>query len=239
LSLHFSTGEMQGERGRVEAHLTSVAHRHTLPGEFPDPAPDPIEVVKEPDSLTRTATGKSLGWGDRTRSLVRRVSSSKLAKIPPDTAASVERSPSPQSPQTPQPPQPPTPPVPPELRAALAHLSQVATANGTTSHAARLRWLAYHSLLNDASSKGDDAIVLSPRSFEELEASVAAVASGPFGAKGGEAEVLRAVQELAVAAEAVFAAGVRKTAAAGRKEVNGGHVEKKRGILDGLMLAGL
>jgi hypothetical protein len=231
---------MQGGRGRLEADLTSVAHRHTLPGEFPDPAPDPVEVAKEPDPLTRTTTGMSLGWGGRTRSLVRHVSSSKLAKFAPDTAASVEPSPSPQSPQTPPPPQPPTPPVPPELKAALAHLSQVATANGTTSHAARLRWLAYHSLLNDASSKGDDAIVLSPRSFEELEASVAAVASGPFGAKGGEAEVLRAVRELAVAAEALFAAGVKKTAAAaGRKEVNGGHVEKKRGMLDGLMLAGL
>jgi hypothetical protein len=125
--------------------------------------------------------------------------------------------------------------VPPELRAALASLAEAAAAHGTTSHAARLRWLAYHSWLNGGASgprgddDGQDAVVLSPRSWAELEASVAAVARGPLDVgDAGDAEVLRAVEALAAAAEGVFLAGMKGPA--GRMDETGGrHGEGKRG----------
>ena len=51
-----------------------------------------------------------------------------------------------------------------------------------------MRWLAYHSALD-----ARDAIVLSPRAWDELEESVREIAKGPL-----EGEVLKAVEELVV-----------------------------------------
>jgi hypothetical protein len=266
---------METENERLELTCPSFcAHRHTLPGEFPDPAPEPGTVtngtgVTNDAALTRTSTAASLAaaWGGRTKSLVRRVSTSKLTKAPPTSAAVANGAPAgapessgPHSGSSlaghaacpPSPPPPPPPPVSPELQAALTHLSQTAAAHGTTSHAVRLRWLAYHSLLlvdptaasSSSGSSGDgDAIVLSPRSWEELEDSVVAVARGPL----LEAEVLRAVEAVVaaragVAAVAGGAAAAKKTTAAGPLEKkegkemnveNGGHLERERGRLTG------
>jgi aflatoxin B1 aldehyde reductase len=63
----------------------------------------------------------------------------------------------------------------PKTLAALQSLHKVADSHQIDVLSASLRWLAYHSALNE-----DDAIILGASKVEQIDHSSAAVASGPL-----------------------------------------------------------